>query len=514
MSRYAPSHTPRPLVRPIRRWPRRILLGVNLGVALCLITAGVIYGYARYRLDSIRTAAAPAETPTGKVTAAGLPPENILLIGNQSRAGLTNPQFGNPQLLSGSLSDVIMILHLDPAKDRASILSIPRDLFASMPKGNVSGPYEKIDAALNNGANGPNDLIAAIHQDFGIPINHYVEVNFTGFEKTVDALGGIRMDFPERLFDGYSLLDINHTGCQLVSGAQALALVRSRHLQYDPPGVNPNAPIINSGGLVKEGWPFDPESDLARIVRDHTFLRVLISTAEHEGLGNIVKLNNFLGAVINQITIDPGLKSQLIPLALHYRNLSAAAVPETTLPVTVVPSYTYGGAVLGDVDFPVQPADDKVIAAWDHGSLPTPVRPQRVEVYNAVGTTNLAADTGSALRRDGLPVTTEANAPIEASTSVTLVRYHPGQVAQGYDVLREFSGAVELQSDPSVPAGTVAVDVGSTEAVAGSVSTAASASSASTTPKATPSTAPTPGGQPASSAQDHLTPYDPRPCSS
>ena len=109
-------------------------------VATCLVAAGAVYAYARYRIDSIRTVAAPHLTvtaPGAKDSAAGLEPENILLIGNETRAGLTNPteiaRYGSPQEFSGSLSDVIMILHLDPAKQTASILSIPRDLFLPMP---------------------------------------------------------------------------------------------------------------------------------------------------------------------------------------------------------------------------------------------------------------------------------------------------------------------------------------------------------------------------------------------
>ena len=139
---------------PHRRWPRRVLVAANVPVAACLLSAGAVYGYVRYRIDSIRTVAAPHLTKTGpgaRDSVGGLEPENILLIGNETRSGLTNPgeiaQLGSPQTYSGSLSDVIMILHLDPAKNTASILSIPRDLFLPMPPGNPVGPYQKIDAA-------------------------------------------------------------------------------------------------------------------------------------------------------------------------------------------------------------------------------------------------------------------------------------------------------------------------------------------------------------------------------
>ena len=499
----------------VRRWPRRLLLSANILVALVLIGAGSIYGYARYQLSSIHTINIPGLAGPAAPTANGMSPENILLIGNQTRAGLPKSmwaQFGSATALSGSLSDVIMILHLDPKTKKASILSIPRDLFAPMPAGSPVGPWQKIDAALNDGPKGPANLISAIHQDFGIPINHFVELNFLGFEQTVNALGGIRMYFPMQLLDQYTLLNVG-PGCKLLNGQQALALVRSRHLQYRPPGVPQGNPAA---------WPYDPESDLARIVRDHEFLRVLITTAKAKGLTNPFKANAFLNAVINQVTMDPGLRNQLVSLASYYSNISSN-LPETTLPVTVVNNYSYGGYNVGDVDFPVQPADNNVIAAWDHTALPTTVQPTTVNVYNAVGSSSLAAQTAAALKADGLPIGAVANAPVEGNPSETIVQYHPGQVATALRVFDKFSGAVILQPQANIPAGTVDVLVGSVEAVAGTSTTptspATTTAPAVTSPTSTgaanrssSASVPVPAGSTVSSSADQLTPYDPRPC--
>jgi LCP family protein required for cell wall assembly len=506
---------------PARRWPRRVLLTANVIAALALISVASAYGYARWRLNSIRTVSAPhlsAVAPTADKSD-GLRAENILLIGNETRAGLTNPseiqQFGSPQVYSGSLSDVIMILHLDPAKDTASILSIPRDLFLPMPPGSPVGPYQKVDAALNDGIHGPDNLIQAITDDLGIPINHYIELNFDGFQSTVNAIGGINVDFPEPLYDGTSLLNIPTTGCQHLNGTQALALVRARHLQYDPPGVNPSD---------KWAWPYDPESDLSRIVRDHTFLRILATTVESNGFTNPFRANDLIGAVINQITIDPGLRGQLFTLISHYRHLSPNTVPQTTLPVTQVggsAGYSYAGAASGDVDFPVQPADNRVIAAWDHTSLPAPVAPASVTVRNITNTYHLAERTSAALTADGVHVAATTSAAIPAATSETLVRYHPGQMAEAQAVMAHLSGAVMGQSDASVPPGTVTVDAGSLVAVTAPPA-AAAATPATTAPTVTPTsstrpttpatTVPTPGGQTPSSSADLLQAWDPRPC--
>jgi len=478
-----------------------VLVTANVVVALLLVGSGLVYGYVRYRIDGIRTgsSAGLSSTPSNNradqsQAAAGLAPENILLIGNETRLGQVDVHFGNPNLLTGSLSDVIMLVHLDPKARTAALLSIPRDVWAPMPAGSQVGPYEKIDAALNDGSYGPNNLVKAISEDFGIPIQHYVEVDFDGFLQTVNALGGIRMDFPELLYDAVSDLDITHTGCQLLGGQQALALVRSRHLQYDPPGVSPTD---------KAAWPYDPESNLARIVRDHEVLEVLVKTAESEGLTNPIKLNDFLGAILSQLTIDPGLKAQLIPLAERYHDLNPASAPSTTIPVTGVNNYSYGGAYLGDVEFADQPADDNIIRKWDPGALPVPVAPSSVSVENATSSPTLAASTGSALAADGFHVSSESDTSSSASPEPTLVRYHPGQIAMGFDVFSHLAGMIMLQPDAAVPAGTVTVVAGTTFRVDPPPGT-------TTTPAAV--SAPTPGGQAPSTSATNLTPYDPRPC--
>ena len=520
----APSrrgHVPRHLAIRARRWPRRVLVATNVVVAFVLLSVGLGYGYLRYvEIGGIKTGSSSglASSDGGPSAAAGqayagLRPENVLLIGNETRAGQVDVNFGNPALLTGSLSDVIMLVHLDPRTGSVSLLSIPRDVFVPMPAGTPSGPdrspYQKIDAALNDGSFGPNNLVDAITDDFGIPINHYVEVDFDEFLQVVDALGGIEMDFPERLYDAYSGLDITHTGCQVLDGKQALALVRSRHLQYDPPGVDP---------ADVSAWPYDPESNLARIVRDQELLRVLVRTAESKGFTSPLRINSLLGAVLGNLTVDPGFKSQLLDLALRYRHLDAFAPKATTIPVTEENGpygngYVYEGFQLGDVELPDEPADDQTIERWDSGLFPQPVDPTAVQVYDIAGTPGLAASTGAALQAYGLHVTTEADATSPASVTETIVEYHPGQLAEGFAVFRHLSGAVVLDAVPSVPAGTVELLAGSTFRVDGSGS--ASAPATSTSPTSTPagsSAVPTPGGQAPSRAANRLTAYDPRPC--
>ena len=214
--------------------------------------------------------------------------------------------------------------------------------------------------------------------------------------------------------------------------------------------------------------------------------------------------------------MDPGLRDQLISLAATYRQVASANLPETTLPVTTYSNYVYNGYNLGDVDFAVQPQDNQVIRAWDAGALPAPAAPTSVQVFNAAGSPHLAAQTGTALTAAGLHVTTEADTTVAADPAETLIRYSPGQLAQGTAVLAHFAGAVTLQSDPQVPPGTVRVDVGTSETVTPPATTSApTAPTAPTGPTAPTSraqptpTVPTIGGAPPSSSATQLTPYDP-----
>ena len=242
----------KPKVRVKAHWPRRTLIVANGVVLVCLVAMGAAYGYVRYKIDDIPTAPSPFITPPGcfdikcelripKSETAHGDPENILLIGNETRQGLTltqQQQFGSSLTYSGTLADIMMVLHLDPANHTASILSIPRDLFSPMPANSPVGSYQKMDAALNDGSSGPDNLVAAIEDDLGIPINHFIELNFNGFINSVNALGGINVYFPDPVFDAESLLNIGNAGCHHLNGFEALALVRARHLQYEPKGMD------------------------------------------------------------------------------------------------------------------------------------------------------------------------------------------------------------------------------------------------------------------------------------
>jgi LCP family protein required for cell wall assembly len=485
-----------------RRWPRRVLVTVNVIVASCLLMTMTVYGYVSYETSKLKTIRLPGLVANGSD---GLAPMNILLVGSNTRTGLDPTEagaFGSARQVPGARSDVTMVLHLDPKSGTASLLSIPRDLFVPLPPGSMAGKWGKIDAALNDG---PNNLITAISTDLGIAINHYVEVNFDGFQRTIDAIGGIRMDFPMPLRDPLSNLQIPQTGCQKLNGAKALAVVRARHLQY----------------FTNGRWVDDPQSDLARIRRDHTFLRIFVASARAQ-TSSPLRLNGLANGLLAQVTVDSSLNVHtLLGLFRHYHRINIDAVPETTLPITIVSNYHYAGGLYGDVDFPVEPLDRQVIDNWQ-GTVPlsSTIPPMTtVNLVNASGSIRKSSAVAAQLGSAGFEIGSVVSEPRRAVVTETLIHYHPGDLKRAQALSVRFAGAIMLEQDPSAAVGQLQVELGSVAAVTAPSATIAAPQSTNAPTKTTSGSTPPPAsavptalGQPPSSAQDQAQPFDPTPC--
>ncbi len=242
------------------RWRRRVLWALGSLVFVAGAGAGGIYAYVNYRFDQIKKVHAKhlvAEAAPGK-------PFNMLLVGSDSRAFVDNPTevkaFGTESNAGGQRSDVTMVARFVPATKTVTVLSIPRDLWVDIPANSSDVQGEnRINAAFNTG---PDLLIQTIEQVLHIPINHYMSVDFPGFQGMVDALGGVTMNFPTAVKDAYTGLLVTTVGCQQINGQTALQLVRSRHLEY-----------INSNGY----WESDGLSDLSRIQRQDSFFRAVLA---------------------------------------------------------------------------------------------------------------------------------------------------------------------------------------------------------------------------------------------
>jgi LCP family protein required for cell wall assembly len=494
-----------------RRRVRRALLIVGAAV---IVLVGAVAGYAEYLNHEIKRL-----TVGGLSAASSNGTENILMVGSTSRCVLTqqNPAFGLcSQGVTGVNSDVVMILHLDPNNHSVGILSIPRDLF--VPNARTTGA-NKIDAALYQG---PTQLVHVIEQDFGIPIQHYVELNFDTFQNVVNALGGIKMYFPMPLFDRESSLNIPTAGCQELNGFQALAVVRARHLQYKPPGVTTSDPAY---------WPQDPESDLSRIVRDHEFVRVLAAEVAQRGVGNPLTDRSLVAAVAPDLEVDSGLSlTNMINLVLTFHGVNPQSAPETTLPVMVNggESYYYQGYNYGSIELAAQPQDDQAVdqflglSAGDDTvtgkALPSPSS-VTVSVVNGSGTYGEGTQVASALSALGFQATAGSDVSSSASPQETLVLYQandPSSEAAAEAVMRNLSGAVVMgvsstSQDVTSGGAEVTVLTGDDVSVNAPGSTSSSSTQGTTATTTAPSAAVANLSAP-TAAQQGLAPFDPRSC--
>ncbi len=293
-----------------RRWPRRTGIVVAILVVLVPLLGIAGYFYVDSSLGGIPRVAVPALTPLK----AGQPMD-LLIVGSDSRSFVTTPgeakAFGSRSAQTGQRSDVIIIARFSP-NGEVEMLSIPRDTWVPIAG---TGGSNKINAAFNNG---PNQLVQTIQTDFHIPINHVMLANFAGFEGMVNALGGIYLDFRYPVRDRYSGLHVHQTGCQLVDGAQSLAVVRSRHLFY----------------FEKGSWHYDGMSDWSRIQRQQAFFHALLDRV-HSVIPNIFRLNSFLNATVSDLQSDSAFaSSQMISLGLKYHSLSASKLLSEVLPTS------------------------------------------------------------------------------------------------------------------------------------------------------------------------------------
>jgi LCP family protein required for cell wall assembly len=251
--------------------------------------------------------------------------ENFLLVGSDSRAGIdpNAPDVGATGTqadVSGNRSDTIMILRRDRSTGNASLLSIPRDLWVQVPGHDAK---RRINSAFNDG---PQVLVQTIQNELGIPIHHYVEIDFVGFKSLVDALGGVQIcvDFATR--DVSTGLNITEPGCHVLGGVQALAYARSRHYEE----------------YRNDQWHEDPTSDYGRTKRQQQFVNLALQTALDR-----IKVDPFAaGRLITAIGSSLRIDDELDPVAAAASLRSAVDAGIATYSLPVVGKTIGGNAVL------------------------------------------------------------------------------------------------------------------------------------------------------------------------
>jgi len=235
-------------------------------------------------------------------------PLNFLLVGSDSRAftngnAAAQQQFGTDQSNGGQRSDTMMVVRIDPDHHKTLVVSFPRDMWVNVP----GQGRTKINSAYNDG---PQKVIDTLKADYNISINHFVRVDFQSFQGVVNAIGTVPVYVPYQARDDLTGLYTPSPGCKLLNGADALAYVRSRELQYYSPS--------------KRRWmPADAVPDINRIARQQQFIKQLAGIAVQKSLRDPLVGNQILNRVLENLTLDKGLsKNDVLTLVDAFRTVN------------------------------------------------------------------------------------------------------------------------------------------------------------------------------------------------
>lgn len=423
-----------------RSWSRRLLVGFNILLASLLLVGVAGVGFAQWRFGQVSKIDLDSVLGRDEGPSA---PMNVLLVGSDSRSGLDasgRRSFGNENDVPGQRSDTIMVLRIDPRRERAAILSLPRDLWVTI--AGTEGK-QRINTAFDGG---PGRLIQTIEQNFSIGIDHYVQVDFQGFKGIVEAVDGVPVRFDSPVRDRPAGLDIRQPGCTTLSGDQALAYVRSRNYE-----------TYESGR-----WRQDPRADLSRIDRQQDFVRRVIRKAISRGARNPVTLNSLISAGVENVQLDRGFSLRDITrLGRRFQSLDANDVEMMTLPSTA--SNVGGAAVL----LPKQPEARGTIERFLNGppeqqqTAAIPPSTITVRVLNGTGAAGQASETAAGLKDAGFVVTGTGDAG-RYGNRTTVLRYARGLRAEAETVAKFVGGATTLTEDVSLQGVEVVLVTGDT----------------------------------------------------
>ncbi len=477
------------------RRPRRALLLAGKWVSALLSLAVVVgsgVAWATYRDFTTSIAQAP-NLPSPDTTTPDIDgvDQNILLIGNDSRAGATADELkalATQDDGGSSNTDTMIILHVPADGSKATLISFPRDSYVEVPgvgMGRLNSAYPTAyQAAKDQGvsetaAEGAGIALTAktLSTLTGLTIDHYLQINLLGFYRISNAIGGVDVCLKNAMRpateygqtgDGYDsgfepdgTFSYSYSGINLpagvsrnVEGTQALAFVRQRH------------------GL--------PDGDLDRVARQRYFLGAVFKKVSTAGvLLNPFKLKNLLGAVSSSLLKDD---LDLLKLASQLQDLASGNIIGATMVTTG--DETIGGAdVLGVDPAAVKAQMKQLVGAATPSASPSPSKPVAtvapgavtVRVLNGSGVGGAAGAASGVLQGLGMNVTGTGDT---APADVTTVRYPAGAEAQANTVAATVPGAT-LTPDASVTEVTLVLGAdGLTPGAAASATTASVPASA------------------------------------
>lgn len=444
------------------RWLRTLSGRVLIAVLVCaLVMAFGIYRTNQYIDDEVAKIPRIQLTTAENASAKG---ENFLIIGSDTRSFVQSEAdkraYTDAETTTDgpARSDTMMVLHADGEHSYA--VSFPRDLWVNIPgRGNM-----KLNAAFNDG---PQAVIDTITSDFGVPINHYLEVNFATFASIVDAVGTVPVYFPYPARDQLTGLGPTPVGgCYHLDGAASLAYVRSRHLEY-----------YENGKWVDAS----PMADLDRIARQQSFIKKLGRIAVAGTLDDPTIAPGLADRVIPKLAVDDSFDRQsfnalvnaFLGLAEGNGGLTFATLPwdgpatrdgQSVLLVKQPDADAVFAILKGETPPPgptasTEPTSDGSAGTGQSGSS-SAVRPVdvRVLVLNGSGVQGAAGEASQALTQLGFPSGGTGN-DTRGSVARTEIRYQPGQEAKAALVGQAVPGAT-LVADSSLPGTDVVLVVG------------------------------------------------------
>lgn len=344
---------------------------------------------------------------------------NILLVGADRREGLTKKEQNDLHLGhdKGQRTDTLMLMHVSKNHRSASIVSLPRDSYVQIPghgKAKINSAYSP--QAYKDG--GPKLTVETVEHATGVQIDHYVEINFLGVLRIVDALGGVEVCTPKGLHDKASGINLS-AGKHVLDGKQALMYVRTRHTYVN--------------------------QDIGRMAAQQKFLSALLNKAISTGtLTNPARLSRFLNTSLAAVRADSGFSATAIrQLATQMSGVSTDQVAFTTVPIananynapgvgsSVLWDQASANALFGKIknDQPIAAAQKgtgkKKKKKPSGGDLTIPPNRIQVSVFNGAGTAGL----GSKARRDltgvGFQVPSIAKNWRSGGHRTTVVQYGP-----------------------------------------------------------------------------------------
>jgi LCP family protein required for cell wall assembly len=384
---------------------------------------------------------------------------NILVVGSDSREGLTRAQQNALHVGSdlGRRSDTMILLHIPRGGGKAVIVSLPRDSYVVIPSHKdangrtIPASHNKLNAAYSIG--GPQLTVRTVEANTHVRIDHYIEINFLGFVRIVNALGGVTVCTPTPIHDPVrrdpSTGGFVGSGLELprgkshIDGAKALAYVRARE--------------------------FDPSADIGRIQRQQKFMSALLQEATSAGtLIDLPKLYGVLSAVAGSLTTDKDFgASQIKRLAGKLHSMSPAHVQLLTVPLEPGSRNTsVGNVVVWDPVLAPQLftdlSRDRPIGGPESGQatkVTIPPSSVTVTVLNATSKQGFARSVAEQLSADGFAISGTGNAPAGSSPTDVVIRYGPNRADSAKTVAAALPGA-KLKLDPSY-GGSIQVLVGS-----------------------------------------------------